>query len=534
MEEAVVNAGEELVAVSESPEALELVEKGFRRFGIFCRTFLYDNFTIPFSSLHNKFLKLVDKKRPRKKVVVCAPRGFGKTTTARAICAQAICYATARFIVYISNSATSAELQTENLKKDLLSREIKEVFGDIRTRKADMADESWSKKTWVASTANGEHYTLVLPRGSGQQIRGLVWKTPDGKSVRPDLIVVDDLEDSETIENEEIRKKRSVWFFGDVLKSVSLTNPNWSIYYIDTLKHYDSLITTLLEASDWEHLHLSICNDNYESLAPDFKSTEEIKAEVQAYREAGMLDVFARENMGIAIAKEDAAFRPEYFIYYSESDPEFIAIKNRLTNVVIIDPAKTAKMHAAETGFVVWGIDLQANKLYLRYARGERLHPDEIFDRGIEMCRIYNSNVIGIESTGSREFITYPLTNEIIRRGLVIEVVELSARKGQGEFAGLGGGKKMRISSLIAYYRRGAILHEKDNCAAFEAQLLAFPRGKRVDVIDAGAYITEMLDKGGRFFFPSGVDENDPVTIEAEYEELENEPPIESFSRAFH
>ena len=523
------NKQEKLIPASESPEILSIAKKAFKHFGVYCRTFLSDNFTVAFSSLHREFLAIVDDRKPKKKVVVCAPRGFGKTTIARGICAKSICFAEACFIVYISNSATSAELQTENLKKDLLTKEIKEVFGDIRTRKADVINESWSKKTWIASTANGEHYTLVLPRGSGQQIRGLVWKAPDGKNLRPDLIVIDDLEDTETIENPDIRRKRSEWFYGDVLRGVSPMLHDWSIYYIDTLKHEDSLIMKLLEDSSWEHLHLSICDENYESLAPDFKSTEDILAEVKSYREAGLMDVFARENMGIAISKEDAIFKPDYFIYYGEGDEEFLSIRDNLINVVIIDPAKTAKMHSAETGFVVWGIDLKANRLYLRYARGERLHPDSIFDRAFELCQQYNSRVIGIEVTGSKEFITYPLTNEIIRRGLVLEVVELNARKGQGEFSGVGGGKKMRISSLVAYYRRGAIFHEKNNCNIFESQLLAFPRGKRVDVIDAGAYITEMLDIGGRFFMPDSMDDENPEAIEAEYTELLNDTPVPSY-----
>ena len=163
------------------------------------------------------------------------------------------------------------------------------------------------------------------------------------------------------------------------------------------------------------------------------------------------------------------------------------------------------------------------NRLYLRYAMGERLHPDDIFDRGITLCQQYNTSVVGIETTGSKEFITYPFTNEIIRRGLNLEVIELNARKGQGEFSGIGGGKKMRISSLISYYRRHLIWHEETMANAFESQLMAFPRGKRVDIIDAGAYITEMLDVGGRFFMPADIDNETESDVEKEYWDLENE-----------
>jgi len=239
------------------------------------------------------------------------------------------------------------------------------------------------------------------------------------------------------------------------------------------------------------------------------------------------MDVFARERMSMAISKEDAAFRPEYFRYYSETDPDFIAQRDMLAGVVIVDPAKTVKMHSKETGFAVWGVNLETGRLYLRYARGEKLHPDEVIDRAIELCLAYNIKVLGVETTGSKEFISYPFINEIIRRGLAIEFIDLNAKKGQGEFAGVGGGKKMRISSLVSYYRRGVVYHEKDNTNEAETQLLAFPRGERKDVIDAAAYITEMLDVGGRFFFPKGVEDEDPESIEAEYRDLEDEDEFE-------
>jgi len=517
------------IAVNKSEEMLKLLEECYKDTAKFFRVFLPENFYLPFSPLHKQILDMIDERKPRKKLAVCATRGIGKTTMARGVAAKSICYGDANFIMYVSNSATSAEMQTENLKKDLLSSDIKECFGDVRTKNLEDVDESWSKKAWVANIAGGSHYTLVLPRGSGQQVRGLVWKNPLGKNLRPDLIIFDDLEDTETIENDEQRRKRKEWFYGDAMKCFPRIETAWFSFYIDTPKHDDSLILGLLEASDWDSIRISICDDNYKSLAPDFMSDEDIQEELRIHREQGMMDVFAREFMSMSISKEDAIFKPSYFHYYSESDEDFIKQKNNMAGVVILDPAKTAKMHSAESGFVVWGINLMTGKLYLRYAVGEKLHPDELFDRAIELCMSYNINVLGIETTGIKEFITYPLTNEIVRRGLSIEVIELNAKKGQGEFAGVGGGKKMRISSLSSYYRRGMILHEKSMCSAFETQLLDFPRGKRKDIIDAGAYITEMLDVGGRFFFPPGFEDESEESIEAEYKEIMVEDEEDDF-----
>ena len=442
-------------------------------------------------------------------------------------------------------------MQTENLKKDLLGADIRRVFGRIKAQVPGDIDESWSKKAWVAMvgslcecghTLNGlcefcntvgeAHYTFVLPRGAGQQIRGLVWKAPDGRNIRPDLIIADDEEDPENIKSEEWRYKNKEWFFADVMHCFPRIEKDWEIFYIDTLKHEDSLMQMLLESSDWDSLILPACDDNYQTLAPDFISQEELDEMVEIARRDGTLDVFAREIMCNPISREDATFRQEYFEHYKEDDKEFRERLPRLINVVLIDPAKTAKKHSAESGFVVWGVDIELGTLYLRYAAGERLHPDQIWDRGIELALQYEARVIGIEDTGLGEFATYPLVNEIMRRGLAIEVEGLKARRGGKikEAKGFEAGKVQRVASLEGYYRKGLIKHNKIGTGAYELQLLGYPRSKRWDIMDCAAYITEMLDKGALYFYSHGVNDSDPVAVEKEYEDMERELREEEMS----
>lgn len=541
------NDGNSIVDVEKSEEVQDLLTQCFN-LKSFCSSLLPENFYAPFSSLHDQILGKMDVQKNKQKLVIAATRGIGKTTISRARAAKAILYAESKFLVYLSTSATHAEQQTENLKKDLLfSPMIKSLFGSVKFKGVTEVDESWSKKTWMASvgapcdcgqtpvgrcpycgTVGDMHFTLVLPRGDGQQLRGLVWKSPTGENLRPDFVIIDDLEDDDTIENEDIRKKRKRWFFGAVRQVFPRYVKNWKMVYIDTVKHEDALIVDLLNSDEWDSLQLSVCDENLKSLAPDFMSDEEIKEEYDEYREQGLLDVFAREIMSVPISREDATFKPDYFRYYGEGSEEFEKERKNLISVVIVDPAKTVKQHSAETGMVVWGISLTSNKLYLRYAAGEKLHPDDIEDRAIELCDQFDAKVIGIEQTGSGEFVTYPLMNRIISMGKSIEVVPLNAKRGQGEFAGKDGGKKMRVASLVSYYRRGVIYHNEVGIGGYETQLLSFPRPKRWDIMDAAGYITEMLDKGGRFFFLKDMDNESWESVEKEYEELEEDDYEES------
>jgi len=535
----------EKVFANEIPELVQnILPKCYTDLASFCLTFLPDNFYIPFSSLHMKAISAINEKKKKKRLAICGTRGLGKTTLIRAIGDRAIVLAEKKFIVYVGKSETHAVMQTENMKRELSGKEIKGVFGRIKAQTPGDIEESWSKKAWVAmighlcncgATASGlcencgtvgdAHYTFVLPRGAGQQVRGLVWVDPLGHNVRPDLYLFDDMEDPELVKSEEWRNSNKEWFFSDPIKCPSMFDKDWEMYYIDTLKHEDSLMQLLLDASDWDSITVSVCDDNYKSLAPDFMTTEEIAEDVKSYREKGMLDVFAREIMCKPISKEDAAFKQEYFVYYKEDEKEFIARKGKLINVVLVDPAKTVKKHSAETGFVVWGVDIELGTLYLRYAAGERLHPDKIWDRAIELALFYSASVIGFEDTGLGEFATYPLMNEIMRRGLTIEVEPLKAKRGGRvkEAKGFEAGKTQRVGSLVGYYRKGLIRHNEVGTGAYEIQLLSFPRPSRWDIIDCAAYITEMLNKGKLYFYCEGVKDDDPETVEKEYDGLREE-----------
>jgi hypothetical protein len=111
----------------------------------------------------------------------------------------------------------------------------------------------------------------------------------------------------------------------------------------------------------------------------------------------------------------------------------------------------------------------------------------------------------------------------MFRRGKFFELIWLKARGGDSSERG----KSKRIRELVPYYRGGYIYHNA-SCAGItklEQQLLMFPRSALWDLMDAEAYIIEMLELGERYFSPAE-DVND---VNAEYKELDYEKPIENW-----
>lgn len=472
-----------------SPEIQAWLETTYTSTKMTAKDLFPENFYSPFCSLHDQIFEWLDRKtfvdkngvvRPSNKKVCAAPRGIGKTTIVRTVAAKAILWRDVNFITYTSNSADVAGMQTENLKADLRSPLIKDLFGDIKIANYDGDDTTFGKKAWIAFGS-----TMILPRGFEQQHRGLNWR-----GHRPQILILDDLEDKDLIQNEVNRKKLKERFFSDIEKCINRFQKDYTFIYIDTLKHEDSLLALLLESSDWDSLTLSICDENYNTLAPEYMSNEDIAHEVEMHREKGVLDEFYREYMNIPISTEDAVFMSKYFRYYDEAEDK-LDQNPRIENVVIVDPAKTVKLHSAESAIIGIGFDRSDNRIYIRDLLAQKLYPDQLYDRTFEMVQRLKARVVAVEVTGLNEFITYPIKTEITKRNLNVEFIELNAR----------GKKEERIAHLAPFYRKGMIYHNKQVTGPLEAQLLSFPRSKRLDCMDAEAYFIELLEKAERYFY---------------------------------
>ena len=300
---------------------------------VFCKVFFPNRFRYPFSALHREIFKVLDDDNIRKALIL-APRGFGKTSIVQlGYAAKRILFRESRYVVPISCSAAQAVNQTEALKRELMSNTtIARLFG------SNLKGDWFGKDQWVTSTG-----ICVMPRGSGQQVRGLLYG-----DYRPDLILIDDLEDAEGVRSEEQRQKTKEYMYADVMNSVDMKDMSWRLIMIGTMLHEDAFVANVLDEwmaakeagrePDWHVVHLSICDENYHSNWPDVFPDKKLMEMVENYRSRGLLDVFAREYMNLPVAG-DSNFKKEFFQYYNEADLEK---KKGIVNLLLIDPAKTA------------------------------------------------------------------------------------------------------------------------------------------------------------------------------------------------
>ena len=488
------------------------------------------HFTRPFCSVHEKIFKILDDD-DIKMAAIAAPRGFGKTTTiGLGFAGRRALFREDPYIVYISSTATEAASKIKTLAHELLENEIvRELFGELKGVK--WAEE---KGEIELSDENGA-FCFIQAKGAGSQIRGLKW----GKH-RPSLFIVDDLEDAEEVHNEMIRKKLKEWFFADLIGARDQSSSSKTrVIVIGTLLHEDALLANLLDEGNIDDedilldeslkilkqrenfvtLRLEACDDEFNSVWPEYLTSEELRYKAAVYERRGLLDVFYREWRNIVIAKGSATFQKSMFRYYDEDDKDFKNCLPSVETIILIDPAKTANTTSAFTAIVAVGFDSIRNKIYVRDAVNKKLTPDQIFEEAMDMADKFNTCVIGIEVTGLNNFVTYPFEQAAAVRKRFYDIKHIKATKE----------KTLRVAGLAYFYKVGSVYHNKDVHVhgTLETQLMSFPRSKYWDVMDCLANMIEMFELGNRNFtmqLEGGCDPSQSVrTIDAEYELLYEE-----------
>lgn len=180
-----------------------------------------DFFKYPPSQLHDV---LINKFLSGKSLVIAFPRGFGKSTYAWVFFPTwNVLTGKYRFIVFIASSKERAEEQFKTFRAELLTNPYLATAVEVVSAKADSIE-------YIDIVTKNRHFLKAY--GAGQNLRGLRYF-----DVRPDLVILDDIESFEEIRSENYRKKLKSWFFADVLP----LSETAQFLIIGTVMHEDSL-----------------------------------------------------------------------------------------------------------------------------------------------------------------------------------------------------------------------------------------------------------------------------------------------------
>ena len=435
-------------------------EKNSIKIELFKDKLLFGSFLLPhhFSLKPAEFhRKVYNQLEGSKRNAIAAPRGHAKTTLISLnYVLWKILFCEVNFVVIISDTYTQAKLFIDAIKRELETNEkIRFYFGDLVGR------------TWGESEIETKTEIKILGRGAGQRVRGL-----KHKEHRPDLILLDDIENDEAVSTGEQRDKLEHWFFGSVLPALS---DNGELDVIGTILHYDSLLNKLLKNPAFTpSLYRAI--EGGEPLWKEKFSIEKLENIKESYASQGLLDTYFCEYMNEPLSDENAIFKQSWFKYYDD-DP---AIINSLEKFITVDLAISQKESADYTVVMVTGVDA-LNQIYVLEYVHERIDPITTIRYIMDLADKWNVFKIGIESVAYQKSLIWYLQDEMKKRDKFYIIEELKADMD----------KERRIRGLQPRYATGAVFH-KPTMTALEEELLRFPKSAHDDLADALAYVPQI------------------------------------------
>ena len=159
-------------------------------------------------------------------VAIAAPRGFAKSTaiTHSYTLAEAL-FRQSKFIIIVSDTESQASLFLGDIKSELLENEdLIHLFGITSFEKMNETDI-------IVKLKDGYRFRIIA-KGAEQKLRGTKW---DG--LRPDLIVIDDLEGDE---NSAARLQSLFIGIVDVNKDGEITDDEEKIMWDKNLENSQS------------------------------------------------------------------------------------------------------------------------------------------------------------------------------------------------------------------------------------------------------------------------------------------------------
>lgn len=404
------------------------------------------------------------------KRAIAAPRGHAKSTNFTfKDSVHSILYQYKHYILILSDSTDQAEGFLGDIKIEFEdNKELIEDFGTLQ-----------SNKYWTQSGILTTGDVKVEAIGSGKKVRGR-----KHRNWRPDLIILDDVENDENVNTPEQRNKLANWYF----KAVSKAGDDYTdIVYIGTLLHYDSLLAKVLKNPGyksvkykavigfaknqslwdmWETIYTNLENDNREEEAIEFfeenkeemlEGTQVLWEEKLSYYDLMVMKVtegeasFNSEEQNEPIDPSSCLFNEEWLDYYDEMQIDF---KDKdFVFVGAVDPSLGKNKKSDYSSIIVLAKHLKTGYMYVFEASIEKRKPDVIIEDTIESQRrlqrdVYNVYTkVGVESIQFQYFFKDQMAKESARQNVYLPIEEIYNTSD----------KKLRIQSLQPYIKNGYI-----------------------------------------------------------------------------
>lgn len=431
------------------------------------------------------------------RVAIAAPRSHAKSTVVTHVfvlyCAL---FRVNDHILVVSDTETQAIQFLSDIKMELTENEkLIKAFG-IQKFIKDTEKE-------IIFELTGGYRVRIIARGAETSLRGAKWRHK-----RPNLIVCDDLENDESVMNEERRTKRKAWFLNALMQ---VTSDNGRVRIVGTILHFDSLLEGLMPVTAGPGMEFTVTDglkqystkpdsqwksvkyrahtdfdDFSEILWPEKFSIERLKSIRQDAINAGMPEGYSQEYLNYPITSESAFFRKEDILPMRDED-YLRRDQKQLRYYAAIDPAISLKERRSYTAIVVAGED-PSGMLHIIDVIRDRYDSKEIMDWVFTVQSKYQPDLFIIEQGALEKSLGPLLKDEMFKPGRpFINFLPKTPTKD----------KRSRARAIQGRMRQGGVRFDSHATwyPSLLEEMLRFDRGAYDDQVDALSWIGLVLNE---------------------------------------
>lgn len=386
--------------------------------------------------LEERYYKIIDRYKPYGlRFAIAAPRGFGKSTDVSiAFPIWCIVNNFKHFITIFSDAIELAETLVEAIKAELEENE---------RLKQDFPDSSGIGKVWKIGEIVSKNNIKVKAYGSGKRVRGVKHGT-----YRPDLTIIDDLENDTNVRSRKQRDKLEEWL-DEAVENLGSVDDSMDILYIGTILHRDSVLARKLKLGFWnpiklkalvsypENMHL------WEEFTRIYKSLGDVDAhnfylENKETMDKGAVllwDAVTLESLMRKRAKNPKAFQKEQQNNPNSESQKFDSAKftkishtqmPRLDYIYMYVDAKGDSDQGDFCGILAAGLSLDTKKLYVFLSKQERIKGKAVVTKVVKLLNEMKVYMLGGDKNGGFYMLRDWIKDECFRQNVPVPIMKFT------------------------------------------------------------------------------------------------------------
>lgn len=400
-----------------------------------------------------------------KLAVICAFRGSAKSTivTTAYVLWSILGVQQRKFIVICAQTEQKARQHLQNIKLELTTNALlKKDLGPFEEEHNSLGNAT----AIIIKKLN----VKIMISSVEQSIRGM-----RHRENRPDLVILDDIEDINSVKTREGRDKAFNWLTGDVIPA---GDKRTRYIAVGNLLHDDSVLKRLqkkIESKEMTHLYAvyreyPIIDDQGNALWPGKYPTPE---DIEMERQKTMNDTaWYREYLLKIISTEEQIVKPEWIQFYSKLP------QGGLCRILIgIDLAISERDSADFTAMVV-GYVYGVGKNMRIYIQPNPTNNRLNFPTQVEFIK----SLVAVHKRNHYRVKLY-IENVGYQEALV-QILQQSKYDVEGVSVGQSD-KASRLQLTTPAIKEGQVFFPEKGCEELITQLLGFGKEKHDDLVDA-------------------------------------------------